>query len=365
MTEITTVMDPPAAGDLPGEIPSTPAATGDKSGPGTTNGGSIDLDSMSQEQLEAVLNGEELPQEEAQPEPEQPANGDGDDVENPPAQQPDSKPKRIRMNVGDLPEGDIDLMFQVRDLIKRGEATDAKDAMRKLAGLETPQREAPQEPAQPAPQESKPQSSKVEAIQEKIESLRQQRVEARTVEFDFQKADNLSDEIAAAMLELKEAERESKVADIQISDWAAKEAEALATVTRQFPDLRDEGSELYEEYAAQHALATANNDPVFNDPDWSFKLVERANQRLARLTGQAAPPRPIAPTSTVRPTAQTPAKPSRPVGSLGGSGSDGPPLSPNQLQSLIETADPEALEAALNAPDEATATSMLLQRRRR
>lgn len=378
MTDETTVMDPPAAGDSPGAIPSTPAVPGDTSGT-ATNGESIDLDSMTQEQLEAVLSGNgELPEakptagNEPPPVQEDP-NPDGDDIEQPPANsQPDAKPKRIRMNVGDLPETDINLMFQARDMVKTGQATDIKDAMLKLVGPTepaTPASEKPPGETTPPTVEAPPANDNVQAIKDRIEDLKKQRVEARTVEFNFEKADSLNDEIAAAMIELKDAERASTVSASTATEWARQEADTLAAVTRDFPDLRDEGSELYQEYAAQHALAIANGDPVFNSPDWSQKLVDRANNRLARLTGSAspAPQRQPAPVNQPSPGRQPvpPTKPSRPVGSLGGSGADGPPLNSQQLQSLIESADPEALEAALSAPDEASAASLLLQRRRR
>lgn len=361
-------MDPPAGGITPGQDPSNLAAPEVVSAPGDQNGASIDLDSMTQEQLEAMLLTGKAPVEKPPANEDPPVNGteDGDDLETPPANaQPDTKPRRIRMNVGDLPEDDVNRMFQIRDMVKRGEATDALDAMRKLTGTTEPT--PPQASEKPLgettpPAESAP-SSKVQAIQQKIESLRQQRADARTVEFDFAKADALSDEITEAMVELNEAKREGQQNESQINEWAQQEAEALATVTREFPDLRDEGSPLYEEYAAQYALAMAHQDPVFNSPDWSQQLAQRAQARLAKLTGQA-PPAP-SPPPTGRPTAQPTPRPIRPVGSLGGSGSDGPPLNGNQLQSLIESADDETLEAALNAPDEAATASLLLQRRRR
>lgn len=364
--------DPIADGITPGADPiQAQAPQGDG-----TNGASQDYDAMTTEQLEDILIGnaptpQTKPTEEAAP----PATANsetenGDDLDPNPAE--GAKPRRIRMNIGGLPEEDVNVMFQARDMVSTGKAKSVADAILELTGSK-PQPAQPADkdgdtpPVSPAATENEVPTSAA-AIKAKIEDLKRQREEARTVLFDFQQADNLSDQIAQSLLDLRDAEREGQQSQTAQADWNKEQLEHINEVTRANPDLQDEGSELFQEFSAQRAIAETQNDPVFSRPDWSRVLLERAQNRLARLTGQAAPAAPKSPDiQTIPPARQQPApsKPSRPVGSFAGQGADGPPPSKAELETLMDQADTETLERALSAPSDAETHRILLEAKRK
>lgn len=359
-------------GDTPFSAPNTILDALGENPQSTETNGAIDLDSMSLEELQNALSSDSalseiLNQSKPQPASAPEANAEqDDDGETEPSTADEAqpqKPKRIRMNVGDLPETDIDRIFQLRDMVKRGEATDVLDAMRKMAAPEAPA-ETPDTKADPTPQPEP--SQKLQDLQQRIETLKQDRINARKVDFDFDKADAISDEIAVLTVELKEAEKEAEntlqTESLSAKEWESKQAESFEELKKAFPDLRDEASPLYEEYCAQHALAVTNEDPAFQNPDWPLVIAKRAQARLDRLTSKT----PQAKTSSVRtsPPPPAPAKPSRPVGSLSGQGADGPPLSSTELSRLVESAPLDALQEALSAPNQEAAAAILMRRRK-
>ena len=363
MSEIDTVMAPAATS---GDQPSTPAqpspvaTQGDQPAAQPANNGAVNLDGMTQEQLEAIIAGEPIPQQVEAPAQEQPkeaqkpdSQDDDEDDANATNTQPDAnKQPRVRINLNQLPKTEQDMIRQARDMVATGQAKSVKEAILKL----DPEAAAPQAQEQPGetPQaEPKPaeEPPAVKALQDRIAELKAARDNARTQTFDMAEADRLSDEIADATAELKLARIEAKQSATESQTWAQQEAAQIEVVTATYPDLLDESSVFYEEFAQLRTVAEVSKDPVMSKPDWPVQLAEKTKAKLARL-GVATTAKPAPQTQTLP---QPPAKPARPPGQLGATGADRAPLTPQEINRAIANLTPEQLEAVLAAEDSAAA----------
>lgn len=190
--------------------------------------------------------------------------------------------------------------------------------------------------AEPATTPTQPQT--VEAIDAKIEELKAERVRMRTEEFNFDRADEIGDEIAELKSQRQFAAREAQEAQNAARTFAQREEQAVRTALRMFPDLADETSETYQRYADARDLAEFRNDPILADPEWPVRIAER-------IAGKGA-----APGTTVPPTKVPvpPSVPSRPAGTVAqAQGGRTQAVSAVEAMRIARQLGPEGVRAAL------------------
>jgi dsDNA-specific endonuclease/ATPase MutS2 len=174
----------------------------------------------------------------------------------------------------------------------------------------------------------------VSEIQERIQSLREQRREAA---LDFRKADEiqLTEEIEAASLELLRAEQSATVRQASAQSYQAAFVSAVEMVESKYPESADDSSAFSRILDDKVAAAKARHDPALANPNF---LVAFADE-VAEMLGQKAPAKEFQ---------RPPARPSRPVGSsLAPGHQSAARLSHDDALRLIQSASIEDLKAVV------------------
>jgi len=310
------------------------------------------IESMDQESLMAMLDGNPLPDQPAPTvEPTDPNPTPQDAGESQPSEEPvEDHPQPHsdegtattlkRMSLRGLPEDQAAQMVAAKNAVKDGLVPDLATYFRQISG-ETPapvtEQAQPQEepPPEPAPL--------VSDLQSQLTTLREQRKQAK-LDYDTEAESALTDQIEDTLLAIQTARFEEVSTAAQVATYQQTHEQAIEMVEAKYGDLLDNEASPFGRLLSQSVLAAkATNDPALQDPNFIVKFADQ----LARDLGINGTTK-AAPRAAATPPQGPPARASRPVGSTMAPGhSKAPSYTPDQINQLIATASFDDLLAVL------------------
>lgn len=227
-------------------------------------------------------------------------------ADEPPGSDAPAKPPG-RLSVRSLPAEQQLETAQALEMVRKGEATDLLDALSQLRGVAPAPKSdgtANEPPAEPAPS-TPAKAPAVAQIEKQIAALREERRIAKTVDYDSEKEEALTNQIEDALMELQEAKLQAQAqeqaqrveADAQAA-WEADYQKANDELEEKYPAALDDNSEFSELLAAYLAKAKEEKNPKLQDPRYILELAAKAD----RLTTKTPPRRPSDPPPAPKPT---------------------------------------------------------------
>lgn len=217
---------------------------------------------------------------------------------NPPAQEDERRPERIR--IGTFAEKDQDFLLSQTQLARSENITMA-EAARRLLGQQPPAQAAPAPGEQVPVPEAKP--TPLELQRAKVADLKEQLTEA-TRAFDTDRQAELQISLAEEVAEQKLMEREQAQAvqtqeTSAATEWQAAESKEFSAMEAVYPDFQKQGTPLNKAVTQEIARLEKANGAFFNQPDWIRFIVQSKAAELGIMpaTRPAAPasPAPVAP----------------------------------------------------------------------
>lgn len=249
-----------------------------------------------------------------------------------------------RLSVRSLPVDQQVQLATALDLVRHGKATDIHDAIRQAAGVTTEApaatattespatTEAPAAPAAP----TKP--SAVAEVENRIKDLRAQRRQAHA-EFNTDLAQDLTEQIEDAQVDLVRAENAARVSQTQAQSYQQDYDSAVDEMEAKYPDSLDEDSTFYRVLDDRVTAAQARKDPRLSDPRYILAMADEVAADL-KVTGQK---------KETTPPPAAPARPARPAGTTVAPGHGGAARpSADQLRALIAETPVEDLLAVMD-----------------
>jgi len=190
----------------------------------------------------------------------------------------------------------------------------------------------------------------VTQLESRLAELQKEKDAAKAV-YDYDKADEISEQITEVKLELRDAKKAAEAQKGAIAQFQAAEEESRARVMAAYGEhLTDPDSEFNEQLDVEITLAERKNDPILQKPDWPEKIAAKVAKRL-NLTGGGikADPRNQEPHQTEEP--DIPPQPRRDIrapGSPISGGANSSALTPTTALAELEKLSPAEREKVLS-----------------
>lgn len=297
---------------------------------------------LSADELLEIASGEA----EAPAQPTQAESEPAPQPETPPSAQPAGEPEGSdapakppgRLSVRSLPAEQQLETAQALEMVRKGEAADLLDALSQIRGVtQAPQGEGSQpEKANEQAPSTPAKAPAVAQIEERIATLREERKVAKTVDYDTDKEEALTNQIEDALMELQEAkllaqqQAQAAQADAKAaSAWEAEYQKANDELERDYPAALDDDSEFSDLLASFMAKAKEDQNPKLNDPRYILELAAKADRLTTKTPGKRPSDPPPAPKPTGKALAPAHSAINRPT--------------VDQVQQTIAEAEPEEL----------------------
>jgi hypothetical protein len=222
------------------------------------------------------------------PTPEAQAKAETQAGEQPTETNPAKAPGRLSVRA--LPPDQQVEMAKALEMVRNKEATDPLDALLKIRGINpTPVGEgtAPTSEEQTPAPPTKPQA--VAEIETKIAQLREDRTQAKTVDFDLDAEEQLTSQIEDALIELQEAKHKAKADARAAEEEAARQAaheeeyhKAVDDLERDYPDAADDDSKFSKALANAMDAAIHRKDARLSDPRFILTLAKEVDDMLPK-----------------------------------------------------------------------------------
>lgn len=313
------------------------------------------LDSLSEEELDAITNGEELPVEEVQPDEveevldkEDPEEEQGEEEEGeepqPEAQESDdlnddAPPKRIRLE--NLSPEHANQVVHLVNAVRNGIHPDIQTAaaamypdINKTNVDESEVVDEQVENEEPVvPQE-------IQQIDEKLKDLRAQRLKAKK-DYDAEAEAGIQDEIEDTLLEKQQITNKLREEKASAESYNESFYKYVDQAIAKFPDLNDESSALSKQVQLMKDAAEFRKSTELQDPGFILKMAEQAAEGLGLIKQPEPEPEPQ---SKVEKKVIKPAKQARPLGQVASGNKGYGDLSKEDAIKALDNLDAESLE---------------------
>ncbi len=247
-----------------------------------------------------------------------------------------------RLSVRALPADQQVEMARALEMVRNKEAGDVLEALQKVRGVPANPKAANQDPdpdheqTPPANQTPPPaqNTGEVVTIETQLADLRAQRKAAKA-EFDTDLEEDLTIKIEDTLVALQEAKMRQTQEQAAQETYQSQYLAAVDELEAKYPDTLDDNSEFSTVLDDLMTAARVRKDPGLADPRFILTKAEQVAKMLAPKTpGKAPTPPPPAPRPTGESVAPAHAGVNRPT--------------PDQIQEMINNADPEELLAAIS-----------------
>lgn len=276
-------------------------------------GNEINIDDLTEDQLNAVLfPDEEIESEESEDTPDPSEEPEGDEVTEEPSE-PEASHKSIkRVSVRSLPEDQQAIVARAVEMVRSGEAPDIATATARIAGPPTEKPDATSDTDETSetshPETPTETGDPVAEIQTKIADLRAQRKQAM-VDYDAEAQADLTEQIEEAIGELSDAKAIARFAEreqqAQVGNYREKYEATIEVIETLYPDLHDDDSSFSRVFDGMVANARAKNDPALSDPTHLRQIASEVAEILSVTPAGAKPAAAAKPTPVPAPPRRT------------------------------------------------------------
>lgn len=257
--------------------------------------------SAASEESEATENAKGSPKKE-EPRGENPESPKAEETSKDHSEEPEGDTGPTRISLKSLPESERSQVAAAIAAVKEGKFKSVTEAFSGMFGKASPPDS--ENPDNPVSSEEKPQVPEaIASIDQEIESLKAARKEARE-DFDNEKADDLTDQINAKLLERQSAVQSHQALEKSEQDYEREFNASITSLRSEKPELNDPNTPLSQRVSELRDLAeyrAENGDQksadLLSNPKFYETLVAQAERELgiSKSASNGIPKPPVKP----------------------------------------------------------------------